>query len=128
MHNLFNPRKCSFQEFKQTVNLTEIKDYRVLRQSVEKIGEWQSLCENLDLDETEMSRIKNEELRPHLKKDECLKSYVNSDKGSWEEVVIAVARYPFYDKRLAKNIAEEHLQSPNLSKIMSMLDNCDTYH
>ena len=75
-----------------------------------------------------MNRILNERSREHEKKDECLQSYFNSDKGSWEEVVIAVARSPFTNKRLAKTIAEKHLHSPNKDIILTTLSNCDTLY
>ena len=62
------------------------------------------------------------------KKDECLQSYLNSDEGSWEEVVIAVASLPFNNKRLAKKIAEKHLVSPNKDTILAMIKTCHTYY
>ena len=71
-----------------------------------------------------MNRLKNERFTEFQKKDGCLQSYVDSDEASWEEVVIAVARHPFNNKRLAKNIAEKHLHSPNNHTIISMVDKC----
>ena len=115
---------CSWIEFKQTAQLTGIQSLNILRWSVEEIGDWQSLCLNLNLSTADMNRILNDRDHP---KDECLRSYFNSDKGSWEEVVIAVARPSVGNKRLAKRIAEKHLHSPNKERIMSMLNNCDTY-
>ena len=89
---------CSRNEFRQTANLTRIENLSDLRWSVEKIGDWQSLCRNLNLNEGAMNRIMNERYKEQHKKDECLQSYINSDKAYWEEVVIAVARPPLGDK------------------------------
>ena len=72
-----------------------------------------------------MNRILNDRDHP---KDECLRSYFNSDEGSWEEVVIAVARSSVGNKWLAKRIAEKHLYSPNNDTILSMLNSCDTFY
>ena len=119
---------CSWNEFKQIVNLREIKDLNDLRWSMQKIGDWQSLCKNLHLDTANMNRIKNERSIEYEKKDECLQSYFNSDEGSWEEVVMAVASPPFNNKRLAKKIAEKHLVSPNKDTILAMIKTCDTYY
>ena len=74
-----------------------------------------------------MNRILNDRSRDHPK-DECLRSYFNSDEGSWEEVVIAVARPSVGNKQLAKRIAEKHLYSPNNDTILSMLNSCDTFY
>ena len=74
-----------------------------------------------------MEKIKNSHDKDH-QMDECLKYYVNSDEGSWEEVVIAVARPPFYNKHLAKRIVRRHLHSPNNDTLLSMLKNCKTLY
>ena len=127
MNNLINPTKCSFQEFKQTteLNLTKLENFYALRQSVEELvgGNWQSLCHNLEVDRVDVNRIYHERSREDEKKDNCLQSYFKSDKGSWEEVVIAVARRPFKDLHLAKEIAKNHLHSPNNNTIITFMHN-----
>ena len=90
---------CLWNEFK--LNLTGIKDLSDLRWFMQEIGDWQSLCKNLHLDTADMNRIKNERSRKHKKRGKCLQSYLNSDEGSWEEVVMAVASPPFNNKHLA---------------------------
>ena len=120
---------CSWNEFRQTANLTRIENVSDIRWSVEKIGDWQSLCRNLNVNEGAMNSIMNERYKEQHKKDDCLQSYINSDKAYWEEVVIAVARPPFRDKILAKMIAEKHLEhSPSKDKIMAMIESCDTFY
>ena len=119
---------CSLQTFKRTANLTKINDYLVLRRSVEKIGNWQGLCTNLELSETEYNRIMNEGYMEQQKKEECLRSYIKSDEDSWEEVVIAVARPPINNRRLARTIANDHLRSPNKDRILDMLKSCPKFY
>lgn len=113
---------CSFQHLKKLNTLTEIEKYYDLRESVEEIGDWLSLCKNLKVEEGIMNRLKD------YNNDECLKYYVNSDLGSWEEVVMSVARPPFKNKRLAKKIAQQHVCNDNKDKIFWMLNYCTTYH
>ena len=71
-----------------------------------------------------MSTIVNDQDQP---KDKCLESYFNSDEAYWEEVVIAVARPPLKNKRLAKEIAEKHMEdSPSINRVLTMIKSCDT--
>ena len=119
--------KCSFQEFKQIakLNLTKIEDFYTLRQSVQNLegGNWQSLGNNLEVDRAVMNNILHENSKEDIKRDDCLNSYFKSDKGSWEEVVIAVARPPFKHITLAKEIAKNHLHSPNNNTIITFMHN-----
>ena len=113
---------CSLQEFQQTASFTRIDKFNDLRQSVETIGDWQSLCRNLDVD---LEDILHD--RDHSK-DKCLQSYFNSDEAYWEEVVMAVVRPPLKNKRVAKEIAKKYLCSPNNDTILSMVKYCDTFY
>ena len=115
--------ECSYEDFKLTANLTKINDVLDLRESVQEISDWQSLCGNLRLKSAIMDRIKNSHDKDH-QMDQCLHYYFISDKGSWEEVVFAVARPPFYNKHLAKRIVQKRLQSPNNDTLLSWLENC----
>ena len=118
---------CSWNEFKQRVPLTEIEHFNDLRWSLQVINLWQSLCRNLNMNEAVVDRIMNEGYTEQTKKDECLKSYFNSNEAYWEEVIVAVARPPFGDKRLAETIAEKYLKhNPNKDKILTMIKKCDT--
>ena len=42
------------------------------------------------------------------KKSRCLEAYLNMGNACWEQVVKVVANYPFYNLRLAKEIADTH--------------------
>ena len=74
-----------------------------------------------------MNKIKNLHDTDH-QMEECLQYYFNSDRDSWEEVVFAVARPPFYDKHLAKRIVQNHLHSPNNDTLLSWLENCTKFY
>ena len=118
---------CSWNDFKQRVHLTEVKHFNNLRWSLQAINQWPSLCRNLNMNEAVVDRIMNERHTEQTKKDECLKSYLNSNKAYWEEVIVAVARPPFSNKQLAETIAKEHLKhSPNKDMILNMINSCDT--
>lgn len=118
--------RCSLQEFKQNskLNVTEIDDFHSLHESVQVIGDWQNLCWNLRVEEDVMNRVKNDRDHP---KEECLQSYFNSGHCSWEEVVIAVARPPFKNKRLAKKIVQKYIvHESNRNNILNWLaENCN---
>lgn len=113
---------CSFQEFKRKSNLTVIASDKFydLSESVEKIANWQDLCGNLRVDETVMNKAKND--KDHAKY-MCLKAFFDSE-GSWEELVIAVSRPPFKDKRLAKDIAQTYVHESNVESILEMVEIC----
>ena len=120
------PIMCSWDEFKQMAQLTGIKELKHLRSSVQDIGNWQSLCRNLGMSEGDIARITTERYSEVLKKDDCLKSYFNSNEAYWEKVIIAVARPPFRYKQLAVTIAERYLKhSPNMDRILTMIKKCD---
>ena len=74
-----------------------------------------------------MDRIKHSHDKDH-QMDDCLQYYVNSDEDSWEEVVFAVARHPFSNKRLAKRIVRSHLHCPNNDTLLSWLENCTKFY
>ena len=124
--NSFQP-SCSWNEFKQTAKFTGIETVNQLRWSIEVVSNWHSLCRNLDMSEAAMNRIANERYTEQQKKDECLTAYFNSNEAYWEEVIIAVLRSPFGDKRLAATIAEKYLKhSPIKDTILTMIKKCDT--
>ena len=55
-----------------------------------------ALCNIIDTDVT-------------IKKSRCLDAYLNMGNAYWEQVVKVVAEYPFYNLRLAKEIAATHM-------------------
>ena len=117
-----------YESFAQQ-NLTTINNYYELRKSLEQIGDWQALCLNLRVDEAVMNHLIAKNDWDHSK-DECLKAYFNSDRGSWEEVVIAVANPPLRNIKLAKMISSKYLSDGHNKNITSMLNNhdCRTYN
>ena len=76
--------------------------------AVEEIGDWESLCENLEVPKPVMNSLHFSSEHPQRKKRECLQAYIDSGEACWEEVVKVVANNPFYNKRLAKKIASKY--------------------
>ena len=76
--------------------------------AVAEIGDWESLCENLEVPQPTMNRLRFSNIQDERKKSECLQAYFKLGKACWEEVVKVVADHPFYNKRLAKDIASKY--------------------
>ena len=73
------------------------------------IGDWEILCENLGVHEVVLSGLDSMINTDNtIKKHRCLKAYINTGKACWEKVVKVVDDYPFYNARLAKEIANMH--------------------
>ena len=47
-------------------------------------------------------------LENSAKKQKCLAAYFDQGKACWERVIEVVAGYPFYKKKLAKQIAKKY--------------------
>ena len=109
----------------QFPDLTIIQDINKLRQAVAKIGNWQGLCENLDIDDGIIDHLKYSIDQPENKKSNCLKAYFDKSEAVWEEVILAIARYPLKKVGLARNIAHEYLHEPNQAKILKVLQSCN---
>ena len=82
-----------------------------------EIGEWEILCEYLQIPEDDLIDLRsmiNTENR--LKKHRCLKAYINTGKACWETVVEVVANHPFDNARVATEIARVHMHGVGYSK------------
>ena len=73
-----------------------------------EIGDWQSLCTNLEVPEAVISNLENEHLKNNAKKQNCLSAYFDQGNACWEKVIKVVADHPFYNKRLATQIAKKY--------------------
>ena len=73
-----------------------------------EIGYWQSLCTNLEVPEAVINNLENEPLKNNAKKQNCLSAYFDQGKACWEKVIEVVADHPFYNKRLATQIAKKY--------------------
>ena len=85
-----------------------ISTTQALQKAVAEIGDWESLCEYLEVPTPVMNGLRYSNKLDERKKSECLQAYFNSGQVCWEEVVKVVADHPFYNKRLAIKIAAEH--------------------
>ena len=76
--------------------------------AVAEIGNWESLCENLEVPKEVMNSLHFSTEHHQRKKRECLQAYIDLGEACWEEVVKVVANHPFHNKRLAKKIASKY--------------------
>ena len=90
------------------MSCTSITKIHELRKAVAEIGDWKTLCENLEVPSAVISELHFSNSEIGRKKAACLEIYFNSVKACWEQVVKVVADHPFYNKRLARQIAFMH--------------------
>ena len=77
-----------------------------LDKAVAEIGDWEPLCENLGAPVPVVKQLQSDNIPSGLKKRKCLEAYINSIKACWETVIQVVADHPFYNRKLAKEIAD----------------------
>ena len=85
-----------------------ISKKRELEKAVAEIGDWEPLCENLGTPKAVINELRSSSMQDGKKKSRCLEAYVDTDEACWEQVVKVVADYPFHNKRLARQIADNH--------------------
>ena len=73
-----------------------------------EIGNWQSLCTNLEVPEATINNLENELLKNNAKKQNCLSVYFDQGKACWEKVIQVIAGDPFYKEKLASQIAKKY--------------------
>lgn len=71
-------------------------------------GRWESLCGNLRVDPGIISDLVSLKLDASMKMRRCLLAFYNRGDVYWEEVIVAIAKPPIYNKRLAKFIAKKY--------------------
>ena len=75
-----------------------------------EIGLWKALCENLGVHKAVLSNLCDMINTDNtVKKRRCLEAYINTGKACWEKIVKVVADHPFYNARLAEEIANMHV-------------------
>lgn len=90
------------------MSCTSIAKIQELGKAVAEIGDWETLCENLEVPSAVINELLFSNLKIRRKKAVCLEIYFNSGKACWEQIVKIVADHPFYNKRLARGIAAIH--------------------
>ena len=86
-----------------------ISSKQELENAVAEIGNWEILCEHLGVHNAVLNALRNIiDTDGTIKKSRCLEAYLNMGNACWEQVVKVVADYPFYNFRLAKEIAATH--------------------
>ena len=91
-----------------TVHCHSILRVQELDKAVAEIGEWEPLCENLGAPVPVVNQLRSDSIPPGSKKRQCLKGYIDLGTACWETVVQVVADHPFYNKKLAKKIADDN--------------------
>ena len=71
------------------------------------IGNWETLCENLGVPKAVINELRSSSMENGKKKSRCLEAYIDTDEACWEKVVEVVADYPFYNRKLARQIANK---------------------
>ena len=79
-----------------------------LEKAVAEIGDWETLCENLRVPIAKINELISSSMENGKKKSRCLQAYLDTGKACWEKVVEVVADHPFYNNRLARQIADNH--------------------
>ena len=83
-----------------------ISNKQELGKAVAEIGDWETLCENLGVEKAVINALRDMiNTDSTKKKSRCLEAYLDTGRACWEQVVKVVADYPFYNARLARNIA-----------------------
>ena len=79
-----------------------------LEKAVAEIGDWETLCDYLEVPKSVINRLRFSNKQDQRKKSECLEAYFKSGKACWEDIVKVVADHPFNNKILAKRIASTY--------------------
>ena len=87
---------------------TSISKKQELDKAVAEVGDWEALCLYLDIPQRKIKELYFSNTDVRTKKSICLEVYLNMGNACWEHVVKVVAEYPFYNLRLAKEIAATH--------------------
>ena len=99
---------CNILFLLATVDCHKISKKRELEKAVAEIGDWEVLCENLGVPSPVLQGLRYDNIQNSMKKTRCLEAYLNTGTACWETVVEVVADVPFYNKRVAKEIADKY--------------------
>ena len=86
----------------------QIQSNQDLYKSLAEIGWWEALCENLGVEAAILNNLRYAQMKDEKKKRECLQAFYNQGDVCWESVVKVVKDDPFYNRVLAKRIAERY--------------------
>ena len=89
-------------------NTHEILTLKELLRATSDVGDWESLCTNLDVFSGVMNGLIHSQYPVSTKRKRCLESYFNTGDAVWEDVIAAIAGSPIYNERLAKKIAKKY--------------------
>ena len=77
---------------------------------MEEIGNWEALCRNLGVRNAVLNNLRYMiNVENTVKKSRCLEAYLKTGKACWEQVVKVIREQPFFNARLANQIANMHV-------------------
>ena len=79
-----------------------------LERAVAEVGNWESLCDQLEVPKAVLNDLRFANMENIVKKNRCLEAYINTGNACWETVVRVVASHPIQNPRVAMEIAAEH--------------------
>ena len=82
------------------------------------ISDWETLSENLGVPKPVINRCRLDNIDSGRKRRQCLEAYIDLGNACWETVVQVLADYPFYKKRLAKEIADYYIYGVDYSSVV----------
>ena len=93
--------------------LTAVSCHRIsksqeLERAVAEVGNWESLCDQLEVPKEVLSDLRFANMENIVKKNRCLEAYFNTGNACWETVVRVVASHPIHNPRVAMEIAAAH--------------------
>ena len=89
-------------------NCHQITRKQDLYTELAEIGNWEALCTHLEVPEATLDGLVHAHLENTAKKQRCLAAYFDQGNACWDKVVEVVAGYPFFKKKLAKQIADKY--------------------
>ena len=90
------------------MDCTSISNKKELEKAVAEIGDWETLCENLEVWKSVINNLRYSNKQTGRRKSECLQAYLDTDQACWEKVVMVVSEHPFNNRRLANSIANTY--------------------
>jgi len=90
------------------VSCHSISKNQELEQAVAEIGNWETLCDYLEVPKPVLNDLRFANMENTEKKRRCLEAYIDTGKACWEKVVQVVAGHPIHKPRIAKEIAVQH--------------------
>lgn len=84
---------------------------------MENIGNWEDLCKKLEVPDSVTNELRYSNEQNEIRKRRCLEIYFKSEKACWEHVIRIICDYPFYEKTLARKLANKYIGNTNKDEL-----------